>query len=324
MGPAADLQERVRVPAPTGTANSRFGVKSQTALVLEDLERHVAHTSNRDCYKSFATMTLSSLDLMALAAQFPILALAWRREHCRDHIFWILLAAAFSGPFLWSVIAHAEAWQAELTAALWTTIAATWGLFTFLCVYEKGAWRLISIVAPVLFIMAVLAFIWSGQHGQGPSTELASLAQGIGLGLHIAVSVATYGLLTIAAAAGWAGIIQDRALKSKHPTARSRNLPALTDCDAIMFRLLSMAEVVLALGLVSGMALQFQETRQIMAFDHKSILALIAFGLIAALLVTHRLSGLRGRKAARWVLSAYLCLTLGYPGVKFVTDVILN
>ena len=269
-------------------------------------------------------MTFSSLDLMALATQFPILALAWRREPGRDHIFWLLIAAAFLGPFLWSITAHAVAWQAELTAALWTTIAATWGLFTFLCVYEKEAWRLIAIIAPVLFIMAVLAIIWSGQHGQSPTTEIPGAARGAGLGLHIAVSVATYGLLTIAAAAGSAGIIQDRTLKSKQPTARSRNLPALSDCDAMMFRLLSMAEVVLALGVVSGMALQFQETRQILAFDHKTILALIAFGLIAVLLMTHRLYGLRGRKAARWVLSAYLCLTLGYPGVKFVTDVILN
>ena len=269
-------------------------------------------------------MTFSSLDLMALATQFPILALAWRREPGRDHIFWLLLAAAFLGPFLWSIIAHAVAWQAELTAALWTTIAATWGLFTFLCVYEKEAWRLIAIIAPVLLIMAVLAIIWSGQHGQSPATEIPGAARGAGLGLHIAVSVATYGLLTIAAAAGSAGIIQDRTLKSKQPTARSRNLPALSDCDAMMFRLLSMAEVVLALGVVSGMALQFQETRHILAFDHKTILALISFGLIAVLLVTHRFYGLRGRKAARWVLSAYLCLTLGYPGVKFVTDVILN
>jgi ABC-type uncharacterized transport system permease subunit len=269
-------------------------------------------------------MTISSLDLMALATQFPILALAWRRDPSRDHIFWLLLAAAFSGPFLWSIIAHSEAWKAQLTAALWTTVATTWGLFTLLCICEKGAWRLISIIAPVLFIMAILAFIWSGQHGHGPSVGLASLAQDIGLGLHITVSVATYGLLTIAAAAGWAGIIQDRALKSKQPSARSRNLPALIDCDAFMFLLLSIAEVVLALGLASGIALQFQETRQILAFDHKTILALVAFGLIAVLLVTHHLSGLRGRKAARWVLSAYLCLTLGYPGVKFVTDVILN
>ena len=292
--------------------------------MLKAPERHVATTFFCFWYTFVATMTISTFDLMALAPQFPVLALAWRREPDRDHVFWFLLAAAFLGPFLWSITAHALAWQTGLTAALWTTIAATWGFYGFLCVYERGARRLIAVIAPILSIMAVLAIIWSGQHEQAPTAEFPSAAEGAGLGLHIVVSIATYGLLTIASAAGLAGIIQDRTLKSKQPTARSRNLPALSDCDAMMFRLLSLAEVVLALGIVSGMALQFQDTRQILVFDHKTILTLIAFGLIAALLVTHRRYGLRGRKAARWVLSAYLCLTLGYPGVKFATDVIFN
>ncbi len=292
--------------------------------MLKAAEGHVAINFRRDWYISVATMIFSSLDLMAMATQFPILALTRRHEPGRDRVFWLLLAAAFFGPFLWSITAHVVAWRTELSAALWTTIATTWGLFIFFCIYEKGAWRLIAIMAPVLFIMASLAIIWSGQQGQGPTIEVQGAAAFTGLGLHIVVSVATYGLLTIAATAGWAGIIQDRTLKSKQPTARSRNLPALSDCDAMMFRLLSMAELVLALGVVSGMALQFQETRQILIFDHKTLLTLIAFGLIAVLLVTHRLYGLRGRKAARWVLSAYLSLSLGYPGVKFVTNVLLN
>ena len=39
---------------------------------------------------------------------------------------------------------------------------------------------------------------------------------------------------------------------------------------------------------------------------------------------THFKTGLRGRQAARMVLLAYLLLTLGYPGVKFITDVVLS
>jgi ABC-type uncharacterized transport system permease subunit len=46
--------------------------------------------------------------------------------------------------------------------------------------------------------------------------------------------------------------------------------------------------------------------------------------VIAALLAARRISGLRGRKVARWALIAYLLLTLAYPGVKFVTDVLMG
>jgi ABC-type uncharacterized transport system permease subunit len=57
--------------------------------------------------------------------------------------------------------------------------------------------------------------------------------------------------------------------------------------------------------------------------DHKTVLSLLAFALIGALLLVHQRFGLGGRRAARYGLVAYLLLTLAYPGVKFVTDVIL-
>jgi ABC-type uncharacterized transport system permease subunit len=60
-----------------------------------------------------------------------------------------------------------------------------------------------------------------------------------------------------------------------------------------------------------------------MRFSHKTLLTMLAFLLIAGLLVLHNRTGVRGRRAARLVLLAYLLLTLGYPGVKFVTDVLM-
>src|SRR3546814_14961247 len=57
--------------------------------------------------------------------------------------------------------------------------------------------------------------------------------------------------------------------------------------------------------------------------SHKTLLAVLAFVVIAVLLLLHYRSGLRGRRAARIVLVAYLLLPLAYPRVKFVTDVLL-
>jgi ABC-type uncharacterized transport system permease subunit len=82
-------------------------------------------------------------------------------------------------------------------------------------------------------------------------------------------------------------------------------------------------EGVLSIGLVTGMILAYRETGQILPFDHKTVLSIAAFVVIAGLLVAHYRSGMRGRRAARVVLLAYLLLTLGYPGVKFVTDVLM-
>jgi ABC-type uncharacterized transport system permease subunit len=130
-------------------------------------------------------------------------------------------------------------------------------------------------------------------------------------------------LVTIAAIAALAAFLQERALKRKRPNDLTRLLPSIADCDRLLVGLLQVGESVLALGLVTGMAVQYRETGQIMVLNHKTILTIAAFVVIGGLLICHYGSGVRGRLAARIVLLAYLLLTLGYPGVKFVTDVLM-
>ena len=259
---------------------------------------------------------------MALAALLPAAVIVRRAAPARDTVFWLLVAMAFIGPFLWALTSFAGAWRSDLAAALWVSIAMTWAAFAFAAAMNADTWRLAPLLGPLMLAVGLIAVVWSGQGSARPFSPDA-LAW-TGLGIHIAVSVATYAFVTLAAIAGLAGIIQDRALKAKQPTRLSRELPSLAACDDLMIRLLGIAEVVLALGLVSGMALNVRDAGSLLTVDHKSVLAIGAFVLIGGLLAAHRFSGLRGRRAARWALSAYLCLTLGYPGVKFVTDVVLG
>jgi ABC-type uncharacterized transport system permease subunit len=118
--------------------------------------------------------------------------------------------------------------------------------------------------------------------------------------------------------------LQERALKRKQPTSLTGLLPSIAGGEALELRLLAAAELVLGLGIVTGMALQVLTTDRLLLFDHKTLLSLLAFAVIGALLILRHRSGLRGRRAARLVLLAYLLLTLAYPGVKFVTDVLLG
>jgi ABC-type uncharacterized transport system permease subunit len=54
------------------------------------------------------------------------------------------------------------------------------------------------------------------------------------------------------------------------------------------------------------------------------LLSLLTLVLVIGLLAAHQRSGLRGRRAARLVLVAYILLSLAYLGVKFVTDVLIG
>ena len=143
------------------------------------------------------------------------------------------------------------------------------------------------------------------------------------LGTHILVSVATYGLITLAAVAALAASIQSRALKLKKRTTLAKLLPSVTSSEKLVFRLLYAGEVILAAGLITGMASQYLNTGNLLIFDHKTIFAITVFLVIGILLILNHHLGTRGRTSTHLVLLAYLLLTLGYLGVKLVTEVIL-
>jgi ABC-type uncharacterized transport system permease subunit len=141
--------------------------------------------------------------------------------------------------------------------------------------------------------------------------------------VHVVVSVVTYGLLTLAAIAGLAVFLQERALKRRRPSGFTALLPSMADAEVLQIKLLGASAIVLGLGLLTGAATQYVENGDLVQFNHKTIFAITAFVVIVLLLAVHHRTGVRGRQAARFVLLAYLLLILAYPGVKFVTDVIL-
>jgi ABC-type uncharacterized transport system permease subunit len=181
--------------------------------------------------------------------------------------------------------------------------------------------RLGALVLPYLVLVGVLALV-AGQ--AAPARLAAPVAAVAWYDTHIVLALATYAVLSLAAMAGLACLVQEAALKRKATGGLSTRLPAVAESEQAEIRLLAGAETVLGIGIATGMALAWLEQRQPVPFDHKSVLAIAAFLLIGALLLAHGRSGYRGRRAARWVLLAWLLLTLAYPGVKFVREILLG
>ncbi len=261
------------------------------------------------------------LSLAALIALIPAAVLPLRRAATGpDLLFWAGVGVAVAGPGAYCLVLLGGGWPTGLAAALWVSIAVSMVIFAVLSLTSREGWRLRPLLLPYLILLGSIAAVW----GRVPAQTALAAAPDAWLGLHIVVSIATYGLCTLAAVAAAAAFLQERALKNKQPTALSRVLPSISDASLLEVRLLAISEVVLAIGIATGMARDYLSSGQLLHFDHKTLLALLAFAVIGALLVLHYRSGLRGQRAARLVLLAYLLLTLAYPGVKFVTDVVIG
>ncbi|HEY9538650.1 MAG TPA: cytochrome c biogenesis protein CcsA, partial [Kiloniellaceae bacterium] len=185
--------------------------------------------------------------------------------------------------------------------------------------WKREAARLAPLLLPYLLVLGALAT------GFGPLVGSEPLAASADAWLvaHIVTAVATYGLCTVAAVAGAAVFLQERALKRRRPNTFTRLLPSVADAERLEVHLLAASEVVLGIGIATGVSELYVTYGTFFMLSHKTLLAVLAFVVIAVLLLLHYRSGLRGRRAARIVLVAYLLLTLAYPGVKFVTDVLL-
>jgi len=260
-------------------------------------------------------------DLAALLSLMPAAFIVLKRAGAgRDRLYWLLLAVAALGPT--SLVAERSdgAWLTGFSATLWVSVSVSLILFAGLAALHAQAWRLTPLIVTYTAIMAGFALVFE----RPDERPLDSTVPAVWLDTHILISVITYGLLTLAAVAAFGGFLQERALKTKRPNHLTRLLPPVSESERLSTRLLVASEVVLGLGLMTGMAVEYFAIGRLLRFDHKVLFSLLAFLVIGIILAAHHFAGVRGKAATRLVLSAYLLLTLGYPGVKFVTDVLIH
>ena len=258
--------------------------------------------------------------LVALSCLLPASLQPWLANPRRDWRFWGGLALAVAGSLGWSFAQLTGRWPTALAADLWITISVSLVLYALVSAVNRQAWRLAVLMLPYMLLLAILACLSASHEG-------AALNQGAPaawIDSHILVSLATLGLLTLAAAAALACFIQARALKSKRPTRLSRLLPSVNDSEKLYETLLILSQVILAAGVATGMATQFFESGRLLVLDHKTLFSLLAFALIFLLIGGRRWGGVRGQWAVRVALLAYSFILLGFFGVKFVKQVLLS
>ncbi|MBF0144342.1 MAG: cytochrome c biogenesis protein CcsA [Magnetococcales bacterium] len=141
---------------------------------------------------------------------------------------------------------------------------------------------------------------------------------------HLGISLLAYGLFSVAAVLALLESLQERSLKSKRPHPLLVTLPSLDRLEERLFLMLRFGFVLLTLSMVTGAVFSHEHSGHWLILNHKVVFSWITWILFGTLLVGRHWRGWRGRYAVRLTLWGYLCLVLGYLGVKFVAQVLLS
>lgn len=172
-------------------------------------------------------------------------------------------------------------------------------------------------VLPLAALSAFLPVLFSQSH------EIAH-AQALGFKVHFLTAMLAYSLFTLSALhALFMGFIEHR-LHRKAISKHQASLPSILSMEALLFRMIGIAFLLLTLTLISGLAFSEQIFGKAFVFDHKTLFAFASWAIFAALLFGRYQYGWRGRIALRWTLTGFLLLFLAYIGSRFVLEVVLG
>jgi len=142
------------------------------------------------------------------------------------------------------------------------------------------------------------------------------------IGVHVALSIVAYSLLTIAAGQALLLAYQNKRLRDHHPGGFLHRLPPLQTMETLLFEMIWAGFILLTLSIVTGFLFVDDIWAQHLA--HKTFFSLIGWLVFAILLWGRVRLGWRGTSAIRWTVAGFVLLALAYWGSKFVIEVVLH
>jgi len=122
---------------------------------------------------------------------------------------------------------------------------------------------------------------------------------------HVTVSTLGMAILCVAFAMSVIYIVNDRALKSKKAITLLERLPALEKCDQIGLQALAVGFVLLTLGIGTGVIVNSTAHERLWIFSAKQVFPLLAWILLAVVLVARSALGFRGRRSAYMTIAGF-------------------
>jgi ABC-type uncharacterized transport system permease subunit len=169
------------------------------------------------------------------------------------------------------------------------------------------------IIYPLAAVL-VLLYAYAG-HGHAQALDWR-------LQLHAWLALLAYAALALSALIAILGWAQDRALRQRQLHGWLRALPPLVQLEALLFRSLWASFVLLSAALLTGVL--FVENLLAQHLWHKTVLSLLSWLVLGALLFGRWRYGWRGARALKLVLVSMVLLLLAFFGSKFILEMVLH
>lgn len=142
--------------------------------------------------------------------------------------------------------------------------------------------------------------------------------------LHFVIAMLAYSLFIVATVHAFVMLALDKWLHRGVLPPFLNRLPPLLEMEALLFRILLAAFVLLTLTLVSGVFFSERLFHKPFAISDKTVFAIVSWFIFGGLLVGHYARGWRGRKAVHWTLAGSTALLIAYVGSKVLLEVVLK
>ena len=271
----------------------------------------------------------SALYFSTAACWLALAAIAWRAAHTatpsgpasrgafRLEAVLLPVALVLHGMLVYTGIVADDALNLgvanSISLIIWLTVAIYWlaslavpGLASI-----QGLWTPIALLAVLL-----QAFV--------PSRYLVHYGGDPLFTLHFVIAMLAYSLFIVATMHAVVMLAAQKWLHRGVMPPFLSSLPPLLEMEALLFRILFAAFVLLTLTVVSGVFFSEQLFNRPFRFTHKTFFGMLSWAIFAGLLWGRHFRGWRGKRAVYWTLWGFAALLLAYLGSKFVLEIILQ
>jgi ABC-type uncharacterized transport system permease subunit len=169
------------------------------------------------------------------------------------------------------------------------------------------------ILAGMAALAVLLALVFQGESRPQAASPWAPL--------HWVLGLASYGLFGVAVLHAALLNRAERQMRLKPSAGQLAATPGmpLLRLERLTFQFVAAGVVVLSVAILLGWWFTPQ-----WHWDHKNLLAVLGWLVLAGLLAGRRMFGWRGRRATRWLYLGAALLLLSYAGSRFVLEVVLQ